>query len=233
MPVYKVRVNENSIVTLENLILFFKELTKFKKYHLDYFFHKEKGTKLGNSHWQGFFETNLDLSPRQIQYQKRKQKIKDVQNAHSIVPTKDIKDGDRYKAYCTKDISRCKELPTDKISTNLSIEKVKDHMQKWDETYKPLSNQKKSQNLKGSEKLLLHLKQNEFQFLPEDRNISYEWHEDLFKCIVKYYHINCIFFDNYIIKKAMCLALSSYDPDYLNSILWDKWEDFVQQEKSI
>lgn len=234
MTVYKIRINKNSQVTVESMILFFKNITKAKKYKMEYFFTREYGTKLGHQHWQAYVETNLDLTARQLLYLKHKQNIKDTKNAHSIIPSPDTEDGERYKAYCTKDLKNS-NINDNSIVTSLSQEEIQKLMEEWCNKYKPLSDKNKKNNSKksASERLMSFLKENEYRFLEKKDGMTYEWHEDLLKLIIEYYKINTIFFDNYVTKKAMCLALATYDREYLDYVITDKWQDFVKDAKTI
>lgn len=228
---YKIRINQNSLLSPDEINNFFNKITKnMKKYgKLQYFYHVEIGKKLKNRHIQGWVQTELELTSRQIQYHKTKQKLKDQKNCHQITPCIDSLDAERYRAYCTKDVTDTKN-----VLTSLSEDEVQEQIKIWKDVYVPQRITKPKKNLRAPEKLMLYLKQNESNFIPcGDACYTYAWHADLLKEILNYYKIECIFLDSYVIKKAMCLALLTYDKEYAESLLQSKWDEYVEIEKNI
>lgn len=228
---YKIRINQNSLLSPQEINNFFNKITnKMKKYGtLKYFYNQEIGKKLKNKHIQGWCETKLELTSRQIQYHKTKQKLKDQKNCHQITPCTDSNDAERYRAYCTKDIIDIKN-----VQSSLTTEEINTQIKIWKDVYVPQRITKPKKNLRAPEKLMLYLKQNEQNFIPcGDACFTYAWHADLLKEILNYYRIECIFLDSYIIKKAMCLALLTYDKEYAESLLQDKWDEYIEITKNI
>lgn len=228
---YKIRINQNSLLTPEKINNFFNNITKNMKCYgpLRYFYNAEVGKKLKHHHIQGWVETGLELTPRQIQYHKQKQNMKDNKNCHQITPAKNNIDARRYMAYCTKEVQNIAD-----IHSNLTVEEVETLMEEWKTVYIPQRISKPTKTLRAPEKLMLYLKENEKNFIPVgDACFTYAWHADLLKEILNYYKLETIFLDSYIVRKAMCLALLTYDKDYIENNLTTKWEEYVEIEKTL
>jgi hypothetical protein len=228
---YKIRINQNSLLSPEQINNFFNKITNnMKKYgELKFFYNMEIGKKLKHSHIQGWVETKMEMTSRQIQYHKTKQKLKDTKNCHQITPCEDTQDEDRYRAYCAKDVE-----DKTKVITTLTETEIQEQMDIWQNVYIPQRITKPTKTPRAPEKLMQYLKTNEKNFIPcGDACFTNAWHAELLKEILNYYKIECIFLDSYVIKKAMCLALLTYDKDYIENLLQNKWEEYVEITNNI
>lgn len=228
---YKIRINQNSLLTTAEINKFFNNITKNMKVYgqLKYFYNQEIGKKLKNKHIQGWVETKLELSSRQIQYHKKLQKLKDTKNCHQITPCPDPIDAERYRAYCTKDVDDIKT-----VQSTLTQAEIEEQMDIWKSVYIPQRITKPKKTPRAPEALMLYLKANEKNFIPcGDACFTNAWHAELLKEILNYYHLETIFLDSYIMRKAMCLALLTYDRDYIENLLTNKWEEYIEIEKTL
>ncbi len=147
-----------------------------------------------------------------------------MKNCHQITPCEDKQDEDRYRAYCTKDVD-----DISKVNTSLTPEEVQEQIDIWKDVYIPQRITKPAKTLRAPEKLMVYLKANEQNFIPVgDACFTNAWHAELLKEILNYYRLESIFLDSYIVKKAMCLALLTYDKDFVENLLQNKWDEYVE-----